>query len=179
MTGRWSSSRPAAAAATVVLALGCRSGDATVVTGTAVAPASASAPLPLDRLAPGELAPGNQKAFGLVLPRKMRLDRQFPGVAHVVGDVVPEDLANYVRQRVIVSHIEVGAGRTVFPRAQMKGDASGKFYQIDVAAEHGKTRLVIRDLSAPPMPEGLSEAERWRRAGFTADGKPLDPGKLD
>lgn len=153
--------------------------DAVVVGGPAPQDSALASAVPVDRLTPGELAPGTLRVNGLLLPREMRLDRSFEGVSHVVGDVRPEDVANYVRKRVTVAHVEIGAGRTVFPRARINGDASGKLYQIDVAAERGRTRLVIRDTTAPPTPQGLSEDERWRRAGFKPDGTPLDPAKLD
>jgi hypothetical protein len=39
---------------------------------------------------------------------------------------------------------------------------------------------VIKDVTPPPPPPpGLTDAERWRAAGLTPDGHPLDPKKLE
>ena len=140
----------------------------------------ASSAKPVDRLAPGELAPGKSDAFGLVLPRKMRLDAKSPRTAHASGKVTPEALANYVRKHVVVSHVELGAARTIFPRARITGGLPNKVYRIEVIASRaGYTKLVVRDITRPPAAQGLSEEERWRRAGFTPDGKPINMKALE
>jgi hypothetical protein len=39
---------------------------------------------------------------------------------------------------------------------------------------------VIKDVTPPPPPPpGLSDAERWRAAGLTPDGRPLDPKQFE
>jgi hypothetical protein len=142
------------------------------------ASASARRP-PVDRLAPGELAEGPTSAFGLSFPQKMRLERRFADSAHAAGPVAPEAVANYVRQRVEVSHVEIGAARTVFPRVRIKGGAPDKLYRIEVVPNGMNTLLVLRDITPPPLEPGLSVEERWRRAGMTPQGKPLDPKKME
>ncbi len=158
---------------------GCRCSDA----GEAPVPhASASAPAPrppVDRLAPGELAEGPHSAFGLTFPQKMRIERRFLDSAHAAGRVAPESVANYVRQRVDATHVEIGAARTVFPRVHIKGGAPDKVYRIEVVADGAITRLVLSDVTPPPLEPGLTEAERWRRAGMTPQGKPLDPKSME
>ena len=116
--------------------------------------------------------------FGLRVPRSMSVDRRYPDAAHISGSVTPESVANYVRKRVVVSRVEIGAARTVFPAVKIKGGDPQKTYRIEVIASPGRTKLVIRDITKPPMTRGLSEAERWKRAGLTPDGKPLDPKHL-
>jgi hypothetical protein len=37
--------------------------------------------------------------------------------------------------------------------------------------------MTIRDVTPPPVEPGLSEEERWKKAGFAPDGKPIDPGQ--
>lgn len=166
--------------ALATVASACRNdadGSADVV--GAAAPSSSAVPMrPVDRLAPGELAEGNQSAFGIPVPRGMRLDANFADAAHVVGTVRAEDVANYVRERVQVDRVEIGAARTVFPRAFVKGDPSKRVFQIEVIADGPTTRLVIRDLTRPPAEPGLSEEERWRKAGFSPNGEPLNPREL-
>jgi hypothetical protein len=139
----------------------------------------ASANPPIDRLAPNELAQSSSEVFGFPLPRGMKVEQAFSDVAYSAGRVSPEAVANYVRTRVEVSHVEVAAARTVFPNARIKSGAKDRVYQLEVSPHHGGTKLVIRDVTPPVPAKGLSEAERWRRAGMTPDGKPLDPNKLE
>ena len=132
-----------------------------------------------DRLAEGELGQGTEQAFGFHAPRKMRLERQYPDAAHFSGPVAAELVANYVRQRVEAERVEIGAARTVFPKVRIKGGPTGKVFRIEVVADGPMSKLVIRDVTPPPTVQGLSEAERWKRAGLTPEGKPLDPKKLE
>ncbi len=164
----------ASALALALLAAGCHA-KRPVQGSVPSATAAASARPPVDHLEPGELAEGKVKVFGFPVPRGMRLDRRFPGAAHISGSATPESVANYVRKRVLVSRVEIGAARTVFPAARIKGGDPNKIYRIEVIASPGATKLVIRDITKPPMTQGLTEAQRWKRAGLTPDGKPLDP----
>lgn len=152
-------------------------------TRSLVPAASASGTLrrkPLDKLAKGELAASNTRVFGFAMPKRMKLTHQSPKAAHMLGQVTPEDLSNYVRQRVNVPHVEVGAARTVFPTATIKGGNLEKRYRLEVVLKSGgKTELVIRDITKPPKVEGLTEEERWKRAGRNPDGTPIDLRKLE
>jgi hypothetical protein len=94
--------------------------------------------------------------------------------------VTPEALANYVRERVELERVEIGAASTVFPRAKITRGAPDKLYDLVVAPLNGRlTELTIRDVTPrPKSAPGTSEAERWRRAGRKPDGSPLDPSEL-
>jgi hypothetical protein len=142
--------------------------------GTALA-AKQGANKPVDRLAPDELAAGNAEVWGFAVPREMHVEHRYKEVTHLVGPVKPDALANYVRERVTVSHVEIGAGRTIFPDARIKAGAADRVYELDVIPEPGLTRLLIRDITPPKVQPGLSDAERWRQAGLTPEGRPLDP----
>jgi hypothetical protein len=109
----------------------------------------------------------------------MRLERRFDDSAHAAGPVSPESVANYVRERVEATHVEIGAARTVFPKVRIKGGAPDKVYRIEVVANGPTTLLVVRDVTPPPVEPGLSVEERWRRAGMTPQGKPIDPKKME
>jgi len=137
--------------------------------------ATASVSKPVDRLAPDELAAGNADVFGFVVPREMQVEHRYKEATHVIGPVKPDALANYVRERVIVSHVEIGAARTIFPSARIKAGAPDRVYDLEVIPEPGISRLIIRDTTPPKIVPGLSDAERWRQAGLTPDGRPLDP----
>jgi hypothetical protein len=159
-----------AAIALVVLGLGCESSEDQTLAPFSPQPAGSG----IDRLGPGELAPGKAAAFGFVAPALMKLERRFPDAAHFVGPVAAESLANYVRVRVEAERVEIGAARTLFPSVKIKGGAPDKTYRIEVVSDGVNSKLVIKDITPPATEPGLSEAERWRRAGFTPDGKPLD-----
>jgi hypothetical protein len=157
-------------------ALGCKSEPTKPPPPRPSAVASAK---PLDRLAPGELAPGKRQVFGLEIPTGMTIRGEFREVAYVHGNVAPEALANYVRDRVVVDHVEIGAARTVFPQARIKKGPADRFFRIEVIAGNRVTELVVQDVTPQPKPkEDLSDEERWRRAGRRPDGKPLDVTEL-
>lgn len=140
----------------------------------------ASAAAPLDHLAPGELAPSKVMAFGFIVPRGMVVQTQLSDRAYIVGRVSPEALANYVREQVTVSHVEIGAARTVFPSARIKAGPADRVFELEVLRDGADTLLAIKDVTPPPPPPpGLSDADRWRAAGLTPDGRPLDPKKLE
>jgi hypothetical protein len=164
------------AAGAVVLALACKA-------ETPAPPAAASAPastVPLDRLGPDELAVGDGDVFGLPVPRGMAVIGRAPDSALLFGEVTPEAVVNYVRERVVVSHMELADGRTIFPRARIKDGPTGRVFRIDVLRDFRATKLVLTDVTPPPPPPpGLSDAERWRRAGFSPDGRPLDLKRLE
>jgi hypothetical protein len=126
-----------------------------------------------DRLKPGELAEGSEEVFGFRVPRRMRIEAHFGDSVHLAGPIRPEDVANYVRERVQVERVEIGAARTIFPHARIKQGDPARAYEFQVIATSGDTKLQIRDLTPPPAQPGLSEAERWRQAGMTPDGKAL------
>jgi len=138
-------------------------------------PSVAGVHKPIDRLAPDELAAGNAEVWGFTVPREMQVEHRYKEVAHLVGPVTPDALSNYVRERVIVSHVEIGAARTIFPDARIKAGAADRVYELEVIPEAGATRLVIRDTTPPKVQPGLTDAERWRQAGLTPQGRPLDP----
>lgn len=132
-----------------------------------------------DRLPPGELLEGEARAFGLPLPRDMTLDSITKHTAHVRGRVRPEALGEFLRARVLVQHVEMAEKKLVFPKAQVRGDPKGTILRLEIIDEGISTHLVVRNLMGPPAIEGLSEEERWRRAGMQPDGKLIDPQRLE
>ena len=87
-----------------------------------VPPAPAPSALAADRLLPGELAEGRERAMGLAVPREMRITRSFAGTVFVAGRVNSDALTIYVSQRIDSARGEIAPGRTVFPRAHVKGE---------------------------------------------------------
>jgi hypothetical protein len=98
------------------------------------------------------------------------------------GSLELESVANYVRSRVDVERVEIGAARTVFPAVRIHGAPPDRTYRIDVLRDGAGTRLIVQDLTPvppPATPPNLSDAERWQRAGFSPDGKPLNMKALE
>lgn len=178
------SARHAATLLAVALAVpcgaGCRKSDEDDASSASARLGKDAAPArPLDRLAPDELAAGSALAFGFPMPQRVTIRATFPDAVHAAGSVTPHALAAYVKERVVVAHVEMTPTRTIFPKARIKGGAPERVYQFDIVSEGSETLLVIRDVTPPPMVQGLSEAERWRRAGMTPDGKPLNQKQLE
>jgi hypothetical protein len=168
-----------AALLTVALAGGCRKH---AVESAQPSASSRPPPQPLDRLAPGELPPGEEQLFGLQIPKGMVVQGRFKDTGLAYGHVDAENVANYVRTRVDVERVEIGAARTIFPAVRIKNGAPDRTYRVEVLRDGVGTRLIVQDLTpAPPPPkvEGLSDSERWKRAGFGPDGKPLNMKALE
>jgi hypothetical protein len=149
---------------------------------TRAAPSAATSAKPIDRLAPGELEAGEGSLFGLSVPRGMTVQGKFRDFAVAIGPVRAEAVVDFVRQRVAVERVELGAAGTVFPAVRIHGAAPERTYRIEVTAEDRATRLLVRDITPQPPPpkvEGLTTEELWKRAGFTANGQPVNLKALE
>ncbi len=171
------SRRTTAVALSLVAAFGCHRRPDAAPDSTAAPQPSAK---PLDRLAPGELNQGPGQVFGFAVPVQMHVNGAFLDVAYIAGNVTPEALANYVRERCDADHVEIGAVSTVFSHVHIKGGAPDHVYDFEVKPGRGPlTELVITDVTPrPKAPPGFSNADRWRQAGYGPDGKPLDVNQL-
>lgn len=157
------------------LSLGCK--------GKGEAPPSppqieAPPPAPADELAPGELAPGKENAFGIFIPRRMQVEARFTDAVFASGQLPPERVSNYVRKYVIAEGIETGPAKTIFAKATLKETPAFQL-RIEVISEGTLTKLVVRNETRAPAKEGLSEEERWKELGLTPRGEVLDPTQLE
>lgn len=159
--------------AALVLASGCRR-DEIVETSPQPAPSAKVIPTAGDQLRPGELAEGEERMFGLLAPRDMRVVRRFAESISAVGAPSAERVANYVRERVDAERIEIGPARTVFANARVKGDTSDALLRIEVIQHPSRTELIVRDITPVPVEPGLTDEERWRKAGLSPSGEQLD-----
>jgi hypothetical protein len=132
-------------------------------------PASASTAQP-DTTLPGEIAEGAEQAFGLPLPRDMQVTARLKDAVYANGKLPFEPLANYVRDRVLAERVDTGPNKTVFVNAAVKSSPT-KLVDVEVVSRHGSVQMVVRDRHRPPPEPGLSEEERWKRAGLTPKGK--------
>ena len=131
-----------------------------------------------DKLGELELIPGTDHAFGLDVPRGVQVSYRFQKAVHIQGDVRPEALANYLRMRVGDGEITVGASETVFDGVRAKTEP-GRVLRIRVVRISAReTKAILEDITPPEVQPGTN-AERWKRAGFGPDGKPLDPKRVE
>jgi hypothetical protein len=139
---------------------------------------SASA-VPVDRLAPGELVPGDKKALWIVLPKDMKIDQALLDVVFASGPVDATDLANYVRARVRDGTVSIGATATVFDQVRpVEGPDHTLFIRIFSGPGGRGARMEVRNTTPRPIPEGGTPEERWKEFGLTPEGKLLDPHHL-
>jgi hypothetical protein len=143
----------------------------------APAPAPAKSSTGADRLLPGELAEGTERAKGLVLPRGLWVERRFNDSVAARGRIRPEPIANYVRQRVEGGTVEIGVARTVFDNAHVKGQPAERRVRVEVALDDTGTVVMIRDVTPPALDLNLPQDELWRRTGIGKGGKILDPAQ--
>jgi hypothetical protein len=134
--------------------------------------------VPVDHLAADELLEGPSQAFGLTLPRGMRIDGAFADVTYASGRLPMRALVGYVR-----SHVEGGALR--------QSDAAATFEHVRVPGHPARelrvhaelvpvgVSLEVRDTTPPPAPNLPDDSARWRQVGLTPNGRLADPTHLD
>ena len=144
-------------------------------------PAPSAAPPSADRLAPGEIPEGRERAFTLPLPLHSNVKARFPGSVHVASTHSQEELANFVRARVKDGSSVSGASETRFDGVFVAKDPSKKLSihvrSAAIASEY-RSQMVIDDITVPPEEPGLTTEDRYRKAGLGPDGKLLDRKNL-
>ena len=172
-----------------VLAVACHKAEPT----TAVAQPSESVSAPIDHLASDELLEGDSKAFGLTLPRGMRVDAAFVDVVFASGVAPPERLAQsdytaavtrYVRSRVregkMIEPTWDHPYRTTFDHVRVPA-MPDKQLVIDVEPKRGViggVQIGVHDVTPVPAAKLPDEAARWAAAGLKPNGQPLDPQRM-
>jgi hypothetical protein len=148
---------------------------------TTTAPeASASAP---DRLAPGEIAPGRETAYELLLPSGGKVERKFGGTLYCSVPLAPEAFANWVRSESDEAEALIGPSGTIFTKVRVRGAPAGSHLRIEISpgAQVGESAIIVDKLpdSAPPQVAPANNEEAMKKAGLTPDGKWLDPKHLE
>lgn len=161
-----------------LVSVGCRRSQTQPTRETRVsATASASAP-PVDRLLPGELGSSSELVFGFPVPVGMSVERVFPDAVHLVGEVTISGLVDYIRKHAQVGTAELTGGMMRFDQVRIPHQAPDHLYRFELVQQARQVRLVIKNITPPPTQPGLTEEERWRQAGLTPNGQPLDLSKL-
>jgi hypothetical protein len=143
-------------------------------------PAPAPAAPPAHHRATNEVVEGKEKAFALPLPFHAQVTGRFRDAITVRSALKPEELANFVRSRVKEGNVIAGGASTTFENVIVPAEPARRL-SIEVRRTRltgdARSEMTIRDVTPPPVEPGLSEEERWKKAGFAPDGKPIDPGQ--
>jgi hypothetical protein len=136
---------------------------------------------PPDHLAPSEVVEGKERAFGLPLPRTARIAARFEKTVHVQTPLTPEELVNFVRPRVKDGKVTPGTSGTQLFDVTPLTDPQ-KHLTIDVRLYRGgdgyRSEMIVRDTTPAPVEPGLTDEQRWQKAGLTPSGQIADPKKL-
>lgn len=139
-----------------------------------------------DTLAPNELAEGPDEAFGLPIPRLMRVEHRFDNQIIARGAVPAAPLAAYVGRHVTGAVVELARDQTLFRNAKLRSRAPNRRtpvdqhrdLEIEIRRDPDALVLIVWDRTHPEVEPGLDEAERWRRAGMDPSGSIIDPKQM-
>ena len=124
-----------------------------------------------DHLVPGELVEGPDRAFGVPLPRGSHVDSTFPQQIIATCNAKASDVANYIRPRVAMGTVSVGAASTIFERVQSPANPGR---ELVIRVEEGNvgvgSRIIVRDVTPPPVDPSLTDEQRWKQAGMKPGG---------
>jgi hypothetical protein len=129
------------------------------------------------------LVEGTEKIFAVALPRELTLERQFVDVGYASGEPGQAAVAKYFSTRVQGGKVTTGDRGAVFDSVHAASDPN-RVLRIEVAtATDGQfsgrgSRVTIRDVTAPKLPDQPDEEARWKAAGLKPDGTLLDPQHL-
>ncbi|MBX3206951.1 MAG: hypothetical protein KF764_18035 [Labilithrix sp.] len=135
-----------------------------------------------DHLAPGEIPEGRELAYTLPLPLRSTVKARFHDSVHVASAYTLEELSNFVRARVKDGKTSSGATETRFDRVIVAKDPSRTLsIQVRAAPRGGpfRSQMVISDVTPVPEAPGLTDEDRWKKAGMTPDGKLIDRKHLE
>lgn len=144
-------------------------------------PEPSEPPAPLDHLAENESPEGTERAFALVLPRHARVTARVDTSVTARTPLPVAQLAAYVR-----AHVTTPGDAGPPPAG-----AVSRFADVVVPAEparhlaielralpqagDARSEMIVRDVTPPPVEPGLTDEQRWNKAGLGPDGKLLDP----
>jgi hypothetical protein len=131
-----------------------------------------------DRLAKGEQLPEAETAFGLPLPKGMRLLRQYEDSAYFQGATDLEATLGQLRGSLSPAVAQLTREGALFPRVRIVGGDPQRMYRVTVNSVAQGSQVHIEDITPPPAPTGLSEAEMWKMAGRNPDGSLIDPNQM-
>ncbi len=157
----------------LVLPFGCHKDE------PEVAPlVSVDAGKPLDHLAPGELPEGKERAFALMLPLGMTVERRLFDLVLARGQLPYPTVVDYVVKRAQGGALRKEENRVFLRGVRLAGEPD-RALDIIVERKVDHVRIEVHDVTPGPPPPPLPNDEaRWKAAGLKPNGEPLDPTKL-
>ena len=119
-----------------------------------------------------------QLLYGLQLPENFRITRRFDDTTHLTTPLPLSKTVSFFKDHLLAQHAEIDAKRTRFPRAYMKTDPSRRLLSVELTPRRGGTQVRVRDITPPPITQGLSSEERWKQAGRNPDGSLEDRSRV-
>ena len=133
---------------------------------------------PVDQLAPGELAEGPERAFGIALPRDVQIKRSFVDVVYARGPVGVHSLVRYFAARLDGGAAHEAMDAATFDHVRARGKPEQELL-VQISSVFDGADVEIHTVTRPPAPNLPDEAARWRQVGLTPDGRLTDPTHLD
>ncbi len=127
---------------------------------------------PIDALLPGELAEGDEKALGLTLPRTTIVEKRFDDSVYGYGAYTVDEASKYFARRLDDARSVPSTSRTIL-KGRPRVGLNQPTLSIELVSSGGNTHFVVRDITAPAAEPGLTDEERWRRAGIGKDGRSI------
>jgi hypothetical protein len=145
----------------------------------ATAAVAGDAQAPRDHLADGELLESATRVFGLALPQGVTIESNMPPQVVASGEPKAADVANYLRSRVAMGSVKVGAASTMFVGVQVPSNPGHELsIRVEPRANGKGVLMTIRDITPPSIDPSLTEEQRWRQVGILPGGKIADPSHL-
>lgn len=87
---------------------------------------------------------------------------------------------HYVQQHAQTGRVELLSNAMVFDTVRIPAAGSSRTFRVEISAQGRIARLLLKEttIAESPKEEGLTDAERWRRAGMKPNGEPLDVSQL-
>jgi hypothetical protein len=144
------------------------------------APATSSSK-PVDRLAPGEAAPGVELAHDLHLPRGAIVEARFGTSVHVKIPLPPEQVATFVQQQATNAEAVMGPNGTIFPNLHVTGSDPGHHLRVEIStsAMGDGTQLIVDRIEERDPPPAMEPDEAMKKAGLAPNGALLDPDHIE
>ena len=133
---------------------------------------------PVDQLAPGELAEGPDRAFGIALPRDIQIKRSFVDAVHARGPFRVHSLVRYFAARLDGGSVHEAMDAATFEHVRAHGKPDQELL-VQISSVFDGADVEIHTIIRPPAPNLPDEAARWRQVGLTPDGRLADPSHLD
>lgn len=132
----------------------------------------------VDHVDPHEIPEGAEDAFGLPIPRSMSVFARLGDAVRARGELPPDDVANYVRTRVIADRVETGPAKTVFARVTLKSGKGGTL-RVEVIRVADRTELYVRDITPPPPSDVVKPTDPWDKPGFDPKDRKADSKRFE